>query len=142
MPHVMHVIAGLTVGGAETMLFRLLAEGVKRGFTHEVVSMTDVGPIGTKILELGITVSPLNMPRGVPYFRGVSILFQRVRQMQPDIVETWMFHADLMSGLTVWCTSKSPVIWNIRQTGVFSEKALQKLLAGVMNPLLSYFVPA
>ena len=44
-----HVITGLEIGGAEMMLYKLLAGLNKDIFQNTVVSLTKDGPIGNKI---------------------------------------------------------------------------------------------
>ena len=49
---VMHVITGLSTGGAETMLLKLLS-AASSGMEHVVVSLGDEGTIGPRITALG-----------------------------------------------------------------------------------------
>ena len=63
---VTHIITGLDTGGAETALYRLLAATRSAEFTSEVISLTDIGPVGERIEQLGIPVRALGMKRGIP----------------------------------------------------------------------------
>ncbi len=44
-----HIITGLNIGGAETMLYKLLSGMDHKAFEPRVVSLTDIGPVGDKI---------------------------------------------------------------------------------------------
>jgi glycosyltransferase involved in cell wall biosynthesis len=114
---VTHVISGLTTGGAETMLYRLLAHTDREVFEPQVISMTDsVGPLGDKIRGLGVPVRVLGMRRGVPNPLGVLRLARWLGAEPPDIVQTWMYHADLVGGLAAKLAGGIPVTWGIHTT--------------------------
>jgi glycosyltransferase involved in cell wall biosynthesis len=49
--------------------------------------------------EAGVEAHCLNMPQGRITFSGLWSLFKLVRKLKPEIVQTWMYHADLVGGL-------------------------------------------
>jgi glycosyltransferase involved in cell wall biosynthesis len=113
-----HVITGLNTGGAETMLYKLLS-GMDRGtFEARVVSLTDVGPVGEKIRALGVPVRALGMRRGVPDPRGVWQLTRWLKEDKPNLVQTWMYHADLVGGLAARLAGNIPVVWGVRHSNL------------------------
>jgi glycosyltransferase involved in cell wall biosynthesis len=115
MKRVMHVITGLTTGGAEMMLFRLLAADKNNAGTA-VVSLMDAGTIGPRIAALDIPLYCLGMNRGRPgLVRGLSI-FSLARRLRPQLIVGWMYHGNLMASLARMClSSPGPVFWNIQQ---------------------------
>jgi glycosyltransferase involved in cell wall biosynthesis len=129
---IIHLITGLDTGGAENMLYKLLCGMDNNGFDNVVVSMTDIGDIGEKIKDLGIRVESLNMRKGLKGFLSYSGLIKFraiVKEHNPDIIQTWMYHADLL-GLLIGKWYKIPVIWNIRCSNAklsFSTKIVVKL---------------
>lgn len=112
---VLHLITGLNTGGAEMMLYKLLSLIDRMAFQVEVVSLTDTGPVGKKIEELGLPVQALGMRRGVPDPRGLLRLVRRLRQAPPDCIQTWMYHADLIGGLAAKLAGDTPIVWGIRR---------------------------
>jgi glycosyltransferase involved in cell wall biosynthesis len=118
---VMHVITGLTTGGAETMLLKLLSAASQR-MEHVVVSLGDEGTIGPRIAALGVPVHCLELKRSAPNpFKGLSIL-PLARRIAPQLIQGWMYHGNLMASMAAPGLRKSaprkkpPVLWNIRQT--------------------------
>jgi len=110
---VLHVITGFTQGGAETMLAKLL--GALRGQVQtRVVSLTGDGPIGERIRALGVETVALGMRRGVPDPRAILALARQMRGYRPDVVQTWLYHADLLGGLASLLAGRPPVLWGIR----------------------------
>jgi glycosyltransferase involved in cell wall biosynthesis len=113
---VMHVITGLSTGGAETMLLKLLSAS-SRSMEHAVVSLGDEGTMGPRIAALGVPVHCLGLKRNAPNpFRALSIL-PLARRIAPQLIQGWMYHGNLMASLaTLGSRRKPPVLWNIRQT--------------------------
>lgn len=114
---VLHLITGLGAGGAEMMLYKILAHMDDKAFHNEVISLTDCGPLSQNIRSLGIPVSALGMPRGMPSPQAVFALKRHIRQVQPDVIQTWMYHADLLGGIAARLAGV-PVIWNIRNAAL------------------------
>jgi hypothetical protein len=57
-----HIIAGLNVGGAESFLARLL-ERLPPRFETSVISLSTIGAIGERLRASGVNVSTLGMTR-------------------------------------------------------------------------------
>ena len=110
---VTHVITGLDTGGAETMLYRLLLHTDRAAYESEVISMTDIGAVGEKIRALGVPIRALGMRRGVPNPLGVLRLARWLSQYSPDVLQSWMYQADLVSGLAAKLAGGMPVAWGI-----------------------------
>ena len=112
---VLHIITGLNDGGAEAVLFRLITHDTKN--QHAVVSLTTEGKYGPALRDRGVPVVALEMPRGRLTWRGVQTLWITLRQARPDVVQTWMHHADLLGGL-VTRLAGVPVVWGIHKTNL------------------------
>ncbi len=110
------VITNLDCGGAEVMLFRLLSRLDRSRFTPQVISLIDIGQIGKQIQALGIPVRTLGMQRGRPSLKALIQLVQWLRQDRPHVVQTWMYHADLMGGFAARLAGGIPTIWGVHQS--------------------------
>ncbi len=113
---ILHVITGLTTGGAEIMLYKLLNALPRDQVISRVVSLTSVGPIGERIHELGVPVDALGMRRGWPSPSKLLTLVRLMRQDPPDLVQGWMYHANLLAGIAAQLAGRPPVVWGIRQS--------------------------
>jgi len=117
---VLHIITGLSTGGAEMMLYKLVSKIDRGCFDIYVVSLTNIGPVGEKIEKLNIPVVAVGMKRGWRgffSFSGFFKLLRIVKKYKPDVIQTWMYHSDLIGGL-VGKILKVPVIWNIRHSNL------------------------
>lgn len=120
---IVHVITGLQTGGAEMMLYKLLSEISKdQNFQSRVVSLMPDGPMGERIRELGVPVTTLDMPRGTLTWNGLRQLYGLLRREQPDVVQTWMYHADLIGSIVAWMAGVDHIIWNVRSSTLASDR--------------------
>lgn len=135
------IITGLNTGGAEMMLLKLL-ERLPSQFTPQVISLTDIGAIGKRIKALDIPVIALGMSRIISNPVNPLALLKLVKLLkhsQPDIVHTWMYHANLLGGLAARIAGVSKIIWAIHHSDLSKEKnkATTRLVIGLCGQLSS-----
>jgi glycosyltransferase involved in cell wall biosynthesis len=111
---VLHVITTLDFGGAEMMLLKLISGMDGSRFRNHVICLADDGPVGKKISAQGIPVYALNMPRGRVTIQGLRQLHRLIRKINPEVLQTWMYHADLIGLLFGKLTHIRRICWNIR----------------------------
>lgn len=111
---VTHVISGLQLGGAEMMLWKLLGAIDRDRFHPTVISLSDLGPLAPRIAALDVPVSAIAMRRGRLEVRPLARLAQYLTAQRPQIVHTWMYHADLLGGALARATGSARVIWGLR----------------------------
>jgi glycosyltransferase involved in cell wall biosynthesis len=127
-PTVLHLITGLETGGAEGTLERLVAGIDRTRFASVVVSMTDAGNIGRQIRVAGTPLKTLGIPRGRGDPRGLVKLLRILRRHRPAILQTWLYHADLL-GLVAQLLGQAPrLVWNVRCTESVGADAVRSLL--------------
>jgi glycosyltransferase involved in cell wall biosynthesis len=148
--HVVHIIPSLHVGGAETALLRLIGHGVAdqvdadRGancIRHTVISMTPLGSLGRDFAAASIPVVWLDFSkRPLGSFASLCLWLRRHR---PDVVNTWMYHADVLGGLAARLCGIRAVVWGVRSTsigGVLPHWRLRILCR--LSALMSHRVPS
>lgn len=114
---VLHVITGLSTGGAERTLLNVLSGGLANQFDSSVVSLRDEGTIGTHISELGVPVYSLCMRGGVPKTGTVARLRRVVTAISPDVIQGWMYHGNLAASLAALLAPRKPAVaWNVRHS--------------------------
>jgi glycosyltransferase involved in cell wall biosynthesis len=115
---VMHIIAGLETDGAETVLHRLTSHMDPERFSNEVISLTTVGPMAPRLEASGVRVRALGMKPGIPNPYYVARLASWLRFAKPQVVQTWMYHADLLGGVAAKLAGNIPVVWGIHHTNL------------------------
>ncbi|MEY3788332.1 MAG: hypothetical protein RIQ94_618 [Pseudomonadota bacterium] len=84
-----------------------------------VVSLTSLGVIGELLQNKGVKIHALNLsPLGLNLPIVIWRLIKLIRYHQPDIVQTWMYHADLLGGLAARLAGCKNVVWGIRSTAI------------------------
>lgn len=116
--HVGHVISGLGAGGAEMMLYKLVKATRADGYRHSVCSLTSGGHVGSLLEAEGVPVTSLGMRQGVPDPLAVGRLVRWLRRGRPDVIQSWMYHADLLAGIAALASGRPPVVWGIHHSDV------------------------
>ena len=111
-----HVITGLGTGGAEMMLYRLLSAMDQNEFSSRVISVTGDGPMGEKIRSLGVPVTFLDMKSVVDGPAAVKRLVRWLHENPTDVMQTWMYHADLVGSLALRSGIDIPLVWGIHNS--------------------------
>ncbi len=126
---VLHLITGLETGGAEGMLARLASGGDRDRFRHVVVSMTGSGTMGASIAGAGVPLRGLGIRRNVPDPVGLLRLRRVLREFRPDILQTWLYHADLLGSVARRLGWVPRLVWNVRSTETIGSAVVRRLLA-------------
>lgn len=127
---ILHVITGLTAGGAETMLVRLIGALEPPGYEHTVVSLIEGGTFEQRLRETGVAVHSLSMKQGIPSWTGLVRLRRLIRRIMPDVIHGWMYHGNLAAAMAVLGgRSKPELLWSIRHSlyDLRKEKSLTQL---------------
>jgi glycosyltransferase involved in cell wall biosynthesis len=127
---VTHVISNLNLGGAETSLCSLVESTSEKAIDHTVITFLPGGVLRQRLEEAGATVIELDGRRGA---RGASLLLpcvKAIRTSRPDIVQSWMYHANLAAVMTKILTASGyPLVWGIRQSA--GDLRLDKRFTGL-----------
>jgi glycosyltransferase involved in cell wall biosynthesis len=139
---VTHIITGLETGGAEMMLYKLLKAVDYQRFPSQVISLTGIGEIGRLIQGIGIPVSALDMKSGRFRLSETKILERQILDGKPVIVQTWMYHSDLLGGWAAKKVGVNKIAWNIRNSTLDWRKSKVSTLITVgLCAILSNFIP-
>ncbi len=124
MIRVCHLITALSIGGAEHALARLCRALATRGYEQVVLSMIGDGALVDDLRRARIDVRSLGMRRGQPSPLGLIGLVKELRKFNPDVLQTWMYHADLLGTLATAFVPKLRLVWNVRCSDMTTEPRL------------------
>lgn len=138
--NVLNVISGLSDGGAEAVLYRLCTGDTHN--RHTVISLMDNGKYGDLLAEKGISVHALGMPRGRATISGLLQLWQLIRRIRPNVIQTWMYHANLLGGVVGRLAGQHNIVWGIHHTDLSSgNTARHTVVVAKLCAWLSDIVP-
>lgn len=111
----MHVITALGTGGAELMLVRLARKLDERQTVDQLI--VSLGPIDMDEKHLA-DLRPKVIALGLSGLRDLPACFLRLvkimRQWKPDVVQSWLYHADFIAGLAGRLSGVPRIYWGIR----------------------------
>jgi glycosyltransferase involved in cell wall biosynthesis len=96
------------------MLVKLVGALDPKHFENHVIGLIERGPLAADLEALGVPVLSLDMrskldPRPIAHLTGI------VRRLRPDVIQTWLYHADF-AGLVVAAVLRrtNRLLWNVR----------------------------
>jgi glycosyltransferase involved in cell wall biosynthesis len=139
--NVVHVITGLENGGAEASLYRLCSVDRESGWQHTVISLMGRGIYAERLEGVGVSVHSLGMPRGRITAAGTIRLYSLLRSLRPAIVQTWMYHADLLGGVAARLAGVNGIVWSLRGPLNAQKTSRSTRLVARLCAVLSRYVP-
>jgi glycosyltransferase involved in cell wall biosynthesis len=138
--NIVHIITGLNDGGAEAVLYRLCTHDKQN--RHTVISLMDSGKYGALLEASGIAVHYLGMPRGRMALAGLWRLWRLLRSERPDVVQTWMYHADLIGGIVARLAQIPIICWGLHNSNLEPGKSARStILIARVCAWLSHWIP-
>ena len=135
---VVHIITSLGDGGAEHTLFKICKYDKLN--KHVVISIKGPEKYFSLLKNLGIKVYCLN----ANFFsiHKFFFLIRLLRSLNPNIVQTWLVHADFFGGIAAYLAGIKNIIWNIRYSNFKIGKAkLTTIIIIKLLSKLSYLIP-
>ncbi|QTF91393.1 glycosyltransferase [Halomonas sp. BM-2019] len=139
--HIVHVITSLYPGGAQSALLRLCLHD--SGNRHTVITMIGGGELEEELSSKGVNVENLGFSYSSGLLTGMARLWKLLRKYKPDLVQTWMYHPDLIGGICARLAGVRHVCWGIRHTRLeHGNSSRSSILSAKFCAILSGFVPA
>lgn len=100
------------------MLFNLTTQMDRQRFANSIVSLTSMGDLGTSLQRAGIPVRALGLKKNLSSMPALWRLRRALHGEKPDVVQTWMYHADLVGGLVAQAAGIRRVLWGVHHCDV------------------------
>lgn len=117
---IVFIIVSLETGGAQSMLLRLLKGINKNRFDATVISLTDMGALGQSVIDLGVPIMTIGMKKRRFNIFALIRLYKAIREINPDVVHTWMYHSDLIGGVFARLLCIPRIVWGVRSADFVS----------------------
>ena len=137
---VLHIITGLKKGGAETLLFNLC--NFDKQHKHTIISLSDTEDSELFFYCPNVSVHSLNFPNGRVKIFGLYKLYKLIKKIKPNVVQTWMIHADLIGGIVARFAGIKNIVWGVHHTVLLRGKVKYSTsLILKFNAFFSNFIP-
>jgi glycosyltransferase involved in cell wall biosynthesis len=140
---ILHIINTLETGGAQSVLFHLLDGWGDESDRHVVVSLRQRGQLSGRIEALGISVEHLDFLPGRVEWNKFAKLYHVIRSYQPDVVQTWLYHSDLLGSIVSRLAGHASIVWGVHHTTINKDSVRTSTWWAIrMLSLLSSFLPS
>ena len=129
---ILHVISGLGLGGAETVLFTLATHS--RGFEHEVICLGPRDWYSDRLEERGFRVHHVESSSIAAAIGRAGRIRRLIKASPADLVQGWMYRGNVVGGVLARLAGK-PVVWNVRSSTLEPLRLASRMLARIGGPL-------
>ena len=138
---IMHIITSLEANGAQLMMLRLAEKMKENGYIIKVISLTSKNKISENLKINGIELSVINF-ESLNLIYNLYILGKEIKKFNPNVVQTWMYHGDLIGGCIAKLVGVKLIFWNIRHSDVDKKgmKITTRIIARICA-FLSKIIP-
>lgn len=127
-PVITFIITSLFKGGAETQMVRLAIALAERGWQVHIATLMDLNDFKRDLSEKRISVESLGIPRGKYDPRSLLRLVRVLRRQKPDVVCTFMYHANVL-GRVAARLARVPVVVSSIRNAEFGGRIADRLIA-------------
>ena len=140
---IIYIISVIGTGGAEMMLYKLIKNLDKTNL--KIITIISLSKNKNELsyfndLQFNITTFNFRNILFIP-ITFLKLIFY-IRKKKPDIVHTWMYHADLIGGLAAKIAGVRFIIWGIRNSylsTLYNKKFTKYVVLSCSK--LSYYIP-
>jgi len=141
MIKILHVISSLNDGGAEGVMTRL-ATNKDKEFKHFVIALKEGGKYSSILESSNVDVKVFSISNIASAIIHLPRLAIYIYKISPDIVQTWMYHADVIGGILAKILGIKSVIWNVRSGEFHPGQKLSTKIFIKLSSLLSGSIPS
>ena len=113
---VLHIITTLRRGGAERQLVNLVSNSNRAEFEHVVCYLRPPIDFAAELERAGHEVVDLRVRGEQSWLAGARKVAGVIRERKPDLIQTWLFEADMSTRLSQIAGPRVPVINTLHLT--------------------------
>ena len=138
---VVHIITDLKQGGAQKILLKIISDKSKY-YERVIISLIGNDHYKEILKNLKIRSYSLNMSRNSLNITKIFSLYKILKIEKPQVVQTWMYHCDLIGGLISKFLGIKNVYWGVVSFNLDADvMKLSSRIIVKINAVLSYFIP-
>ena len=140
---ILHIITSMNKGGAESFLYKLSIQSNKsNNINIFIISLLECGYYEKELKKNNIQIYSLNLKNKFFVFLKIFQLINLIKFIKPDVIQTWMYHANFIGGLSAKLVGCKKIIWTIRHGKlIFFKSKFTTILINYLSIFLSNFIP-
>lgn len=136
-PKIVHLIQSLGNGGCENALLRILPRLTH--YEHHIVTLKEKGALAEEFSRSGITVHTVNMKHLLDW-NTYSHLLQIIKNIQPNIILTYLLHADIIGRIFLQRRLSVPIIPFLRTTYNHAQYRFARILEWLTRGMVRHYL--
>ncbi len=132
------ITSSLALGGSEKTLYNLCNSKIKKNIF--VINLSEEQYFSKKLKDSGIGVYNCSLNKKNNLLKKLTKIFLLIREYKPNNIQTWMYHADLLSLLIKIFFPNKKIFWGVRN-GSYKIKKRTFLIIFILS-IFSYIVPS
>ena len=128
-----HIITTLERGGAQKILTEITKTDKHNKIEHLIICLAYKTNYSEKLIRNGFNIKHLS---GNSIFKFPIVLLNLLRIIfiyKPDLINTWLYHSDLIGSICKIFYPKIPIIWSVHH-------ASKGLVLESIHTKISYFI--
>lgn len=134
---ILHIIQSLGNGGWENALLRTLP--LLSDFEHKIITLKELGELTPKFVASGIPVETVYC-NGIIDIGGIFRLRKLVCEEKPDVILTYLFHADAIGRVALQKITSAPVIPFLGTTYNYSRYFFARIFEKISKSFVFHYL--
>lgn len=132
---ILHIITSLEFGGSQNILLNMCKNDIKN--EHLIISLKKIpnkrNLDGIKVYNVEINF--LN------FFFELFKISKIIRTTKPNVIQSWLYHADFITIFLKIFFPKISIYWNIRSSNLKFRNNSNTIIIRTINSFFSYYIP-
>ncbi|EKE16390.1 MAG: hypothetical protein ACD_11C00018G0026 [uncultured bacterium] len=134
---VLHLIQAVDNGGCENMMLRTLP--LLSDFEHIIITLHHPGELSEQFKQKNIPIINIGQKNVFDFFSYARLL-KEVKRNKPDIIITYLFHADMIGRLFLGIITKNKIIPFLRTTYNHKKYLVARLFEKITKNLVQRYI--
>lgn len=107
------------------MLCQLAPALAARGLPQHVISLTGAGALADRLVAAGVPITLVDLHNPVGVVAALPRVVRAVRRFDPDVIQGWMYHGDIVATLAHWLgrwSDSRRLVWGVRCSDMDLER--------------------
>lgn len=108
-------------------------------FKHKIIALKEPGSLAPQFISTGIEIKTIYYA-GLFDIPGILRLRKLIQKENPDIIITYLFHADMLGRLALRTITNAPIIPSLRTTYNHPKYLIARVIEWLTKPLVNQYL--
>lgn len=132
---ILHIITSLEFGGSQNVLLKMCEYDDEN--EHLIISLKKI-PRKRNLEGIKVYNVEINF---FNFFFELFKIYKIIRKTKPNIIQSWLYHADFITVFLKIIFPKLSIYWNIRSSNLKFKNNSNTIIIRTINSFFSYIIP-